>query len=110
MREEQRLRVFENGVPRKTCRPKRDEVTEEWRKLHNEEFNDQYPTQNIICMIKQRRMKWAGHVAHMRERRGAYRVLVGKPDGKSPLERPRHRREGNSKMYHKAVGGGHGLD
>jgi len=92
VREEQRLRVFENRVLRKTCRPKRDEVTEEWRKLHNEELNDQYHTPNITCLMKRRRMKCVGHVAHMRERRGACRVLVGKTEGKRPLERPRHRR------------------
>ena len=78
--------------------PKRDEVTGEWRKLHNEELNDLYSSPNVIGVIKSRRMRWAGHVAHMGERRGACRVLVGKPEGKKPLGRPRHRWEDNIKM------------
>jgi hypothetical protein len=71
--------------------PKRDEVTGEWRKLYNEELTDLYSLPNIIQEIKLRRMGWAGHVACMGERRGAYRVLVGKPKGKRPLGRPRCR-------------------
>ena len=71
--------------------PKRDEVTVEWRKVHNEELNDLYCSPNIVRVIKSRRMRWEGHVAHMGERRGVYRVLVGKPDGKKPLGRPRYR-------------------
>ena len=79
MREERRLRVFKNRVLR-IFGPKRDDVTGEWRKLHNEELNDLYSSPNIVRVIKSRRMKWAGHVARMGERRGVYRVLVGKPE------------------------------
>ena len=68
--------------------PKRDEVTGEWRKLHNEELNDLYSLPNIGQVVKSRRMRWAGHVAHMGENRGVQRVLVGKPEGKRPLGRP----------------------
>ena len=78
LREERRLRIFENRVLRRTFGSKRDEVTGGWRKLHNEELNDLYPSPNIVRVIKSRRMKWAGHVARMGERREAYRVLVGK--------------------------------
>ena len=78
--------------------PKRDEVIGEWRKLHNEELNDLYCSPNIVRMIKSRGMKWAGHVALMEERRGVYRVLVGIPEGKIPLGRPRRRWEDNIKM------------
>ena len=95
MREERRLRVFGNRVPRIILGPKRDEVTGEWRKLHNEELNDLYCSPNIFRVIKSRRMRWAGHVARMGERRGAYRVLVGKPEGKRSLGKPRHRWEDN---------------
>jgi hypothetical protein len=69
LRDERRLRVFENSVLRRTFGPKRDEVTREWRKLYNEELNDLYSTPIIVRMIKSRRMRWAGHVARMRERR-----------------------------------------
>jgi hypothetical protein len=89
--------VFENRVLRKMCGLKRDEVTGEWRKLHNEELNDLYCSSNIVWVIKSRRMRWAGHVAHIGEERGMYRVLVGKPEGERPLERPRHRWEDNIK-------------
>jgi len=68
--------------------PKRDEVTREWRKLHNEELNDLYSSLNIVRVVKSRRMRWVGHVACMGERRGVYRVLVGKPEGKRLLGRP----------------------
>jgi hypothetical protein len=74
--------VFENRVLRKVFGPKRDEVTGEWRKLHNEELRDLYPSPTIIRIIKSRRMRWAGHVACMGEKRNAYRLLVGKPEGK----------------------------
>jgi hypothetical protein len=76
---------------------KRDEVTGEWRKLHNEELNDLYCSPNIVRVIKSRRMRWAGHVAHMEEKRGVnvFRVLMGKPEGKRPLGRPRRRWEDN---------------
>ena len=90
--------MFENRVLRKIFGPRRDEVTGEWRKLHNEELNDLYSSPNIVRMIKSRRMRWAGHVASVGERRGVYRVLVGKPEGKRPLGRPRLRWEYNIKM------------
>jgi hypothetical protein len=77
LREEHRLRVFENRVLRRIFGPKRDEVTGEWRKLHNEELNDLYYSPNIMQVIKSRRMRWAGHVVCMGERRGVYRVFVG---------------------------------
>jgi hypothetical protein len=89
--EEQRLRVFENRVLRRVFGPKRVEATGEWRRLHNGELNDLYPSPSIIPVIKSRRMRWAGHVARMRERKGAYRILVGKPEGSRPLGRPRRR-------------------
>ena len=81
--EERRLRAFENGVLRRIFRPKRDLVTGEWRKLHNEELSDLCSSSNIVRVIKSRRMRWAGHVARMGERRGVYRVLMGKPEGKN---------------------------
>ena len=77
---------------------KRDEVTGEWRKLHIEELNDLFASPNIVRVIKSRRMRWVGHVARMGERRGVYRVLVGTPEGKIPLGRPRRRWEDNIKM------------
>jgi hypothetical protein len=83
--------VFENTVLRRIFGPRRDEVTGEWRRLHNEELNDLYSSSNIVRVIKSRRMRWAGHVARMGEERGMYRVLVGKPEGKGPLGRPRRR-------------------
>jgi len=89
LREERRLRVFENGVLRRIFGPKRDEITGEWRKLRNEELNYLYSSPNIFQVIKKRRMSWEEHVARMRERRGVYRVLAGKPEGKRPLGRPR---------------------
>jgi len=88
LREERRLRVFENRVLRRIFGPKRNEVTREWRKLHNEELNELYFSPNIVWAIKSRRMRWAGHVARMRERRGVHRVLVGKPRGKRLLGDP----------------------
>jgi len=90
--------VFENRVLRRTLGPKRDELTVEWRKLHNEELNDLYSSPSIVRMIKSRGMRWTGHVARMGKGRGVYRVLVGKPEGKRPLGRPRHRWEDNIKM------------
>jgi len=78
--------------------PKRDEAKGEWRKLHNEKLNDLYCSPNIFRAIKSRRIKWAGHVARMGEGRGVYRVLVGKPEGKRPLGRPRRRWEDNIKI------------
>ena len=83
MRDERRLRVFENRVLRRIFGPKRDELTGEWKKLHNEELNDLFCSLNIFRAIK---MRWAGHVACMAERRGVYRVLVGKPEGQPTWE------------------------
>jgi len=103
LREECRLRLFENRAFRIFVH-KRDEVTKEWRKLHNEELNDMYSSPNIVRVIKSRRMRWAGYVARIRERRGVYRVLVGKPEGKGPLARPRRRWEDNIKMDLQEVG------
>jgi hypothetical protein len=98
LREEYRLRLFENRVLRRIFDPKRFEVTGEWRKLHFEELNDLYSSPAVIQWIESRRMIWAGRIARMGERRDAYRVFVGKHEGKSPLERPRRRWEGNIKM------------
>ena len=89
-REERMLRVFENRVLR-IFGPKRDEVTGDWRKLHNEELNDLHSSQNIFRVIKSTRMERAGHVACMGERKGVYRMLMGKPERKRPLGRPRRR-------------------
>ncbi|KAJ4427940.1 hypothetical protein ANN_23950 [Periplaneta americana] len=89
LREEQRLRVFENKVVRKIFGAKRDEVTGEWRKLHNTELHALYSSPDIIRNIKSRRLRWAGHVARMGESRNAYRMLVGRLEGKRPLGRLR---------------------
>jgi len=83
--------------------PRRDEVTGEWRRLHNEDLNDLYSSSNIVRVIKSRRMRWAGHVAHMGEERGLYRVLVGKPEGQRPLGRSRRRWVDNIRMDLKEV-------
>ena len=85
LRDERRLRVFENRVLRRVFGPKRDEVTGEWRKLHNEELSDLYSLPNIVRVVKSRRMRWAGHVTRMGEGRGVHRVLVGKPEGKRTI-------------------------
>jgi hypothetical protein len=105
LREERRLRVFENRVLRSAFRPKRDEVTGEWRKLHNEELNDLYSLPNIVRVVKPRRMRWAGHVARMGEDSGVHRVLVGKPEEERLLGIPRRRWEDNIKMDLQEVGG-----
>jgi hypothetical protein len=93
LREEYTLSVFENRVLRRICGPNRDEVTGEWKKLRNEELSDLYSSPNIVRVIKSRRMRRAMHVACMRERRGIYRVVMGKPGGKRPPGRPRLRWE-----------------
>jgi hypothetical protein len=105
LREELRLRVFENRVLRRVFGPKRDEVTGEWRKLHNDELRYLYSLANTMRVVKSSRMRWAGHVARMGERRGVHRVLEGKPEGKKPLGRPRRRWEDNTKMDLQEVGG-----
>jgi hypothetical protein len=100
--------VFENRVLRRVFGPKRDEVTGEWRKLHNEELSDLYSLPNIVRVVKSRRMSWAGHVARILEGRVVHRVLVGKPEEKRPLGRPRRRWEDNIKMDLREVKGGFG--
>jgi hypothetical protein len=98
--------VFENRVPRRMFKPKRDEVIGVWRKLNNEELHSSYSSSNIIRMIKSKRIKWAGHVALMGEKRNGYRVLVGKPGRKRPLGRPRREWEYNIKMDLREIGWG----
>jgi hypothetical protein len=83
LREEHRMRVFQNRVLRRIFGPTRDEVTGDWRKLHNEELHNLYSSPNIIRMIKSRRMSWAGNLARRGEKWTAYRLLMGKPEGKS---------------------------
>ena len=97
MRKERRVRVFENRVLGRIFGPKKDEVTGEWRKLHNDEINDLY-TPNIVRVVKSKGMRWEGNVASMGDRRGVYRILVWKSEGKNPLGRPRRRWEDNIKM------------
>jgi len=108
-REECRLRVFEKGVLRRIFGSKKDEVTGEWRKLHNEELNDMYCSSNIFRVIKWRRIRWAGHIEHMGQIKGVYRILVGRSEGKSTLGRPRRIWENNIKMDLQEVGCG-GMD
>jgi hypothetical protein len=98
LREEHRLRVFEHRVLRRVFGTKTDEVTGEWRKLHNEELNDLYSLPNIVRVVKSKRMRLAGHVARMGEDRGVHRVLVGKLEEKRQLGRPRRRWEDTIKM------------
>jgi len=89
LREERKLRVFENMVLR-IFGPRKDEVTGEWRRFHNKELNDLYPSPNIVRVIKSKRMRWAGHVAHVGEEKEVYRVLLEKPEGRRPMGRSRH--------------------
>jgi hypothetical protein len=104
LREEHRLRVFENRALKTLFGPKNAEVMGSWRKLHNEELHNLYSSTNMIRMIKSKRMRWAGNVAHMREKMNAYRILIGKP-----LGRPRHRCEDNIKLDIRKIGCG-GMD
>jgi hypothetical protein len=106
LRKEHRLGLFEKRVLRRLFGPKRDEVTGEWRKLHNEELHDLCSSPSIIRRIKARRMRWAGHVARMGEKRSAYRLLVGKPERRRPLGRPRRRWLDNIRMNLIEVGWG----
>ena len=99
--------MFENMVLRRIFGPRKDEVTGKWRRLQNEELNDLYSSPNIVRVIKSRRMRWAGHVACMCEEGEVYRVLVGKPEGRSPLGKPRRRWVDNIKMYLQEVGCGY---
>jgi hypothetical protein len=108
LREESRMKVFQNRVMSRVFGSKRDDVTEEWKKLHNKELNDLYSLPNIVRVVKSRRMRWAGHGARMGEGRGVQRVSVGKPEGKRPFGRPRRRLEDNIKIDLQEVGGGCG--
>jgi hypothetical protein len=110
LREKHRLRVFEKRVLRRIFGPKSDEVTGEWRKLHSGELHNLYSSPDIIRQIKSKRMRWAGHVARMGEGRNVYRILVGKPEGKRPLDRPRHRWEDGIKWTLGRLVGGCGVD
>jgi hypothetical protein len=98
LREEHRLRLFENRVLRRIFVPKRDEVTVEWRRVHNDELHNLYSSPDIIRQVQSRRMKWVGHVARMGKERKVYKGLVGKPEGKRPLGRPRRRWEHEIRM------------
>jgi hypothetical protein len=106
IREERRLRVFQNRVLRKIFCPRSDEVIQEWRKLHNKELNELYSSPNTVRAIIPKRMRWAGHVELMGEWRGVYRVLVEKLEGRRPLGRPWHRWENNIKIYLQEAGCG----
>ena len=107
LRDERKLRVFENMVLRRIFGLRWDKVMGEWRRLHNEELNDLYCSPNIVRVIKSRRMRWAGHVARMGEDRGMYRVLVEKPEGRRPLGRPRRRWVDDIRMDLQEVGCGY---
>ena len=99
--------MFENMVLRRIFGPRRDEVTGEWRRLHKEELSDLYSSPNIVRVIKSGRMRWAGHVARMGEEKGAYSVLVGKPEGMRPMGRPRRRRMDNIRIDLQELGCGY---
>jgi hypothetical protein len=96
--------LFTVKILRRIFGPKRDEVTGEWRKLHNEKLHNLYSSPDIIREVKSRRMRWAGHVARIGEERKVYKVLVGKPEGKRPLGRPRRRWEDGIRMDHREIG------
>jgi len=106
LREERKLRVFENMVFRRIFGPRRDEVMGEWRRMRNEELCDLYSSPNIVRVIKSKRRRCPGHVVHMGEEKGVYRVLVGKSEGRRPLGRPRHRWVDNIRMDLQEVGCG----
>ena len=99
--------MFENMVLRRIFGPRRNEVTREWRRLHNEELNDLYSSPNIVRVIKSRRMRWDGHVARMGEERRVYRVFLEKPEGRRPVGRPRCRWVDNIRMDLREVGCGY---
>jgi len=107
LREERKLRLSENMVLRRIFGPRRDKVRGEWRRLHNEELNDLYSSPNIVRVVKSSRIRGAAHVVHMGEEKGVYRVLVGKPEGKRPLGRPRLRWVDNIRMDLQEVGCGY---
>jgi hypothetical protein len=109
LREEHRLRVIENRVLRRIFGPKREEVTGEWRKLHSEELHNLYSSPDIIRQVKSRRMRWTGYIVRMGEDRKVYKVLVGKPEGKRPLVRPRPRWEDGIRIDLRDIGLG-GVD
>jgi hypothetical protein len=101
--------VFENRVPKRIFGPKRDGVIEGWRNLHYEELHNLYGSSSIISLIKSRRMRWAGHVARLAEKRNACGILVGRPEGKKPLGRPRRSWKDNIRMDLREIGWG-GMD
>jgi hypothetical protein len=107
LREEHRLGVFENRVLKRIFGPMRDEVTGEWRKIRKEELHDLYSSLSIIRIMKVRKMRWAEHVARMGEKRNVYRLLVGKPEGRRPLGRPRRRSLDDIRMDLVEVGWGY---
>jgi hypothetical protein len=104
LREEHRLRLFGNSVLRKIFGQKKDQVTGEWRKLYDEKLHLLYSSPNIIRQIKSRSLRWAGHVTHMGEESRVYKVLVGKPEGKRPLGRPRRRWEDGMRLDLREIG------
>ena len=107
LREERKLGVSENMMMRRIFGPRRDEVTGEWRRMHNEELSGLYSSPNTVRVIKSSRMRWAGHVARMGEEMGVYRVLAGKSERKRPLGKPRRRWVDNIRMDLQDVGCGY---